>query len=171
MGQTHWMAESSLRDVMSRFATGVTVLTAGGEHGHGMTANAFTSVSLEPPLVLACVAHSARIHESIRRAGGFGVSMLAADQQMTARYFANKQRPIGLAQFDAIDCEFGPHTGAPLLNGALAWLECELAELYPGGDHSIFLGRVLSASRGPDRQALLFYAGGFHHLLPPAKSA
>lgn len=166
------MVEGPLRDVMSQFATGITVLTAGGTCGHGMTANAFTSVSLEPPLVLCCVARPARFHESVLCAGSFGVSFLAADQEPVARYFADRRRPHGPVQFEAVDCVPGPRTGAPLISGALAWLECRLAKVYDGGDHSIFLGKVLSASRGPDRQALLFYGGGYHQVVPPtAKSA
>jgi flavin reductase (DIM6/NTAB) family NADH-FMN oxidoreductase RutF len=163
---------ASLREVMSQFATGITVITAGGERGHGMTANAFTSVSLEPPLVLTCVDRNARIHEAILCERSFGVSVLGADQEELARYFANRGRPQGMAQFDLVDCVLGSNTGAPLMSGALAWLECELTEVYHGGDHSIFLGKVLSASRGAGRQALLFFGGGFHQVAPPeARSA
>lgn len=166
------MVESPLRDVMSQFATGVTVLTAAGSCGHAMTANSFTSVSLDPPMVLCCVARPARFHESVLCSRTFGVSMLAADQQDLARYFADKRRPHGPAQFEAVDWVPGPRTGAPLLVGALAWVECSVVQVHDGGDHSIFLGRVLSSSRGPDRQALLFYGGGYHQVTPPAaKSA
>ena len=165
------MVESSLRDVMSQFATGITVLTAGGRHGHGMTANAFTSVSVDPPLALCCVARSARLHTAVLDTRSFGVSMLAADQRELARYFADKKRPDGPAQFDSVDWVAGPNTGVPLLAGSLAWLECELDQVYDGGDHSIFLGRVLSSSRGPDRHALLFYGGGYHQVMPPTRSA
>lgn len=164
--------EVALRDVMSQFATGITVITAGGENGHGMTANAFTSVSLEPPLVLCCVARNARIHEGILLARSFGVSVLGADQEGVARYFADRRRPAGQAQFDAVEHELGSRTGAPLMSGSLAWLECELVRVYHGGDHSIFLGKVLSASRGSGQQALLYFSGGFHQVQPPpAKSA
>jgi flavin reductase (DIM6/NTAB) family NADH-FMN oxidoreductase RutF len=168
------MVSASLREVMSQFATGVTVLTAGGERGHGMTANAFSSVSLDPPLALCCVARPARIHEAILSTRSFGVSLLAADQQNVARYFADRTRPEGMAQFDAVDWVPGPQTGTPLIVGALAWLECGLREVYHGGDHSIFLGTVLTSSRGTDRNALLFFAGAYHQLVPaprPAKSA
>lgn len=164
--------EIALRDVMSQFASGITVITAGGEHAHGMTANAFTSVSLDPPLVLCCVARNARIHEAILRARNFGVSVLGADQEDLARYFADRLRPHGPAQFDVIDCLPGPNTGAPLLSGSLAWLECELIRVHHGGDHSIFLGKVLAASRGSGRHALLYFGGGFHQVnSPEAKSA
>lgn len=161
----------TLREVMSRFATGITVLTAGGQLGCGMTANSFTSVSLDPPLVLACVAARARIHDAIMNVRSFGVSVLADDQEPVARYFANRDRPTGPAQFDRVDWVPGRRTGAPLLSGALAWLECELSEVHEGGDHAIFLGRVVEAGRAGTGHALLFYSGGFHRIVPPAKSA
>jgi flavin reductase (DIM6/NTAB) family NADH-FMN oxidoreductase RutF len=161
---------------MGHFATGVTVLTTAGENGHGMTANAFTSVSLEPPMVLCCVAFTARMHEAVVAAGGYAVSVLSSEQRDQAKYFADKKRPGGAEQFDAVDWVPGPATGAPLLSGALAWLECELAETYAGGDHSIFLGRVLAAGSGAAEQPLVFYQGRFHEppgsvALPPARSA
>ena len=159
---------TSLRDVMSQFATGITVLTVGGERWHGMTANAFSSVSIEPPLVLCCVARGAAMHEAIASTGFFAVSMLSADQEDVARHFADRRRPSGLAQFDRVEWLRGPRTGAPLLAGSLAWLECELTELYQGGDHSIFLGTVVSAGRGSGGQALLFFDGDYH-VVPDAR--
>ncbi|MFD1152537.1 flavin reductase family protein [Saccharothrix hoggarensis] len=153
-------ARAGLREVMSRFATGITVLTAGGEHAHGMTANSFTSVSLEPPLVLCCVSRVARMHSAIVEAGSYAVSVLGADQRDVARHFADWRRPGGLAQFDAVDWTPGPRTGAPLLGGALAWLECALDSVHVGGDHSIFVGRVL-ASSGTGGDPLLFYGGDY----------
>lgn len=155
-----------LRQVMGRFATGVTVLTAAGDRCHGMTANAFTSVSLDPPLVLCCVAHTARMHEAITAERFFAVSVLSAGQEDQARYFADRTRPAGPAQFDAVDWLPGPRTGAPLLSGALAWLECEVAEVHQGGDHSVFLGRVLSSTRGSEGPALVFFNGGFQQTAP-----
>lgn len=154
----------SLREAMAQFATGITVVTVAGDSCHGMTANAFTSVSLTPPLVLCCVKRATRMHESITSAGSFAVSMLGADQEHLARYFADWRRPSGLAQFDSVPWVPGPHTGAPLLTGSLAWLECELTEAYDGGDHSIFLGRVLNACRAPEQKALVFYCGTFHRV-------
>ncbi|OLF10353.1 flavin reductase [Actinophytocola xanthii] len=164
-------AKLALRDVMSHFATGITVLTARGERAHGMTANAFTSVSLDPPMVLCCVARTARMHEAILGARNFGVSVLCAEQESVARYFASRERPAGMAQFERVDWFPGRHTGVPLLVGSLAWLECDLTEVYEGGDHSIFLGTVRGAGRGGG-QALLFLGGGFHrHGHPTARSA
>ena len=156
---------ATLREAMGQFPTGITVLTAAGDDWHGMTANAFTSVSLDPPLVLCCVSRTARMHAAIASAGSFAVSMLGADQEGLARYFADKRRPGGAEQFDAVPWVPGPHTGAPLLSGSLAWLECKLTEAHDGGDHSIFLGQVLSASRIPDRGALVFYRGAFRQVI------
>lgn len=162
-------ARTALRQVMARFATGVTVLTTGGAHCHGMTANSFTSVSLDPPLVLCCVARDARMHHAIRTERRFAVSVLAAGQRQVARHFASRSRPHGPAQFDAVAWLPGPLTGAPLLSGALAWLECGLAAVYDGGDHSVFLGRVLGSARGTEKEALLFFDSGFHRLEPGAE--
>ena len=161
---------TTLRDVMSKFATGITVLTAAGEHCHGMTANAFSSVSLDPPMVLCCIARTAQMHEAILRSRHFGVSVLSGDQERVARYFASRDRPLGIAQFEGIEWFPGRRSGAPLISGSLAWLECELAEVYHGGDHSIFLGTVLEAFQRPG-EALLFFGGGFHQGLPSPRSA
>lgn len=163
--------QADLRGVMGQFATGVTVLTAGGENGHGMTANAFTSLSLDPPLVLCCVARAARMHAAVLATGSFGVSILAADQTDVARHFADWRRPAGAAQFEPVDVREGRRTGAPLLNGALAWIECELATVHDGGDHSIFVGRVLACGRGPAGAALSFFGGGYHHIDQPGRAA
>ncbi|MCZ7373497.1 flavin reductase family protein [Micromonospora sp. WMMC250] len=152
---------TSMRDVMAQFATGVVLLSVGGEHVHGMTANAFTSVSLRPPQVLCCVSHTAVMHAAITAAGLFGVSVMGADQADLARYFADKSRPLGAAQFEGVSWRAGEHSGAPLLAGALAWLECEIVQSYDGGDHSIIVGSVLAAGRGPDHPGLLFFDGGF----------
>lgn len=160
-----------LRAVMGQFATGVTVLTAGGEGAHGMTANAFSSVSLTPPMVLCCVGRAARIHRAIIDANAFAVSILAAGQGDIARYFADRRRPDGMAQFAAVDTELGARTGSPVLTGALAWIECSLAEVYEGGDHSIFLGQVLACGRGTGTGALSFFGGGYHRLDPTGRPA
>ncbi|AUS82055.1 flavin reductase [Actinoalloteichus sp. AHMU CJ021] len=149
---------------MSWFATGVVVLTVTGERVHGMTANAVSSVSLRPPLVLCCVGRSATMHDAITAASGFAVSVLAADQEDTARYFADRNRPRGAAQFDTVACEPGPRTGAPLLAGALAWLECELTTSVTAGDHTVFLGEVVTARRGRGDRALTFFGGGYRAL-------
>ncbi|MFJ3338662.1 flavin reductase family protein [Streptomyces sp. NPDC086766] len=158
----------ALRGVLGSFATGITVLTAGRELPRGMTANSFTSVSLDPPLVLVCVLRTAALHDVVLEEKAFAVSVLSAEQEPIARRFADRGRPRGAREFEAVDTRPGRRTGAPILSGALAWLECGLEAVYDGGDHSILLGAVLDADRGPGADSLLFYRGGFHRLAPSA---
>jgi flavin reductase (DIM6/NTAB) family NADH-FMN oxidoreductase RutF len=155
-------ASESLRGVMRWFATGITVLTTAGPRCHGMTANSFASVSLNPPLVLCCVSNDALMNEAIMSSGRFAVSILGADQEHLARYFTDHRRPRGRAQFDAVDWEPGSVTGAPILGGALAWLECSLHETLVAGDHSVFVGKVLASAQGDGDRALLFYGARYH---------
>jgi flavin reductase (DIM6/NTAB) family NADH-FMN oxidoreductase RutF len=157
----------ALRAAFGTFATGVTVFTVGGAAARGMTANSFTSVSLEPPLVLACVNQEASMHASVLAEQRFAVSVLAARQEPIARHFARTGRAAGPGQFDGIEWVPGPYTGAPLITGALAWFECLLWRSYDGGDHSIVVGRLLSAIQsngGVDDGALLFHDGCFRRL-------
>lgn len=147
----------TLRAVLGQFATGVTVLTAGREVPQGMTANSFTSVSLDPPLVLVCVSRTATVHGTILAEGRFAVSILSAAQQDVARHFADHHRPRGRRGFDGVDTFSGRFTGVPLISGALAWLECSLAAEYDGGDHSIFLGSVFDLFRGTPGEPLLYH--------------
>ncbi|WP_328916107.1 MULTISPECIES: flavin reductase family protein [unclassified Streptomyces] len=157
----HTAGRDSLRTVLGRFATGVTVLTAGREAPRGMTANSFTSVSLDPPLVLVCVARTASAHGMILAEGRFAVSILSAEQAHLARHFADHRRAGGRGEFDTVDTFGGRVTGAPLISGALAWLECAVAAVYDGGDHSIVLGSVLDLSCGAADEPLLYFRGGF----------
>jgi flavin reductase (DIM6/NTAB) family NADH-FMN oxidoreductase RutF len=153
-----------LRHCFGTFATGVTVITVGGALPHGMTANSFTSVSLDPPLILVCVGHEAHMHGALMRTERFAVSVLASDQEATARHFASQGRQPGTAQFDAVDWLPGQASGAPLLAGAAAHFECELWRTYEGGDHTIFLGRLLTLARRADAEVLLFLNGRFGRL-------
>ena len=157
-----------LRAVFGRFATGVTIVTAGRTDPHGMTANSFASVSLTPPLVLVCVRREAAMHDVILDHEAYAVSVLSGRQGQLARHFANRARPRGALEFAPAESTPGRRTGAPILAGALAWFECRLAAVYDGGDHSIFLGEVLDLGRAvPDADdALLFYGGGFRELAP-----
>ncbi|GAA0565915.1 flavin reductase family protein [Actinomadura livida] len=149
------------RTVLGAFATGVTVVTVGGARPHGMTANAFASVSLDPPLVLVCIDRKAIMHEVMAAAEYFAVSVLAASQEGVARHFADDWRPQGRAQFESVDWSPGEVSGAPLIRGAAAWLECALWRSYDGGDHTIVLGRSLAMGRRADEDALLFHGGRF----------
>jgi flavin reductase (DIM6/NTAB) family NADH-FMN oxidoreductase RutF len=151
-----------LREVLRGFATGVTVIAAGRDVPEGMTANAFTSVSLSPPLVLVCVNRAATIHRAVLECGAFAVSVLSGQQEHLARHFADHSRPRGRPAFDVVGWSPGPSTGAPVIHGALAWLECDLAARYDGGDHSIFVGSVRGSERGTARDALLYFGGTFH---------
>jgi flavin reductase len=153
-----------LRRILGTFATGVTVVTVGGAYPHGMTANAFTSVSLRPPLVLVCINHDARMHQALAHSDTFALSVLATHQDGIARYFSDEQRPEGLAQFASVTWSRGVATGAPLIDGALAWFECLRHEVHRGGDHSIFVGRLVSVQRRDGGQPLVFYDGQFDHL-------
>ncbi|PZV92799.1 NADH-FMN oxidoreductase RutF, flavin reductase (DIM6/NTAB) family [Micromonospora phaseoli] len=155
----HLATGRELRRVFGTFATGVAVLTVGGEHPHGMTANSFASVSLDPPLVLVCVGRSTVMHACLAEASGFGVSVLAAGHAGIARYFADSRRPVGPEEFSGIRTVPGARTGVPLIAGALAWFECEPWRRYDGGDHTIVVGRLLSAARVAAGAALLFHDG------------
>ncbi|MEV5606271.1 flavin reductase family protein [Streptomyces sp. NPDC052299] len=154
-----------LRRAFGAFATGVTVVTVGGDDCRGMTANSFTAVSLTPPLLLICVDKDAFMHRSLSHSETFSISVLSADQEAVARHFADHSRPAGPDQFRTVDWVPGPATGTPMIAGSLAHFECAKEELYDGGDHTIFVGRVLAADRMPSiEDPLLFHGGQFRHL-------
>lgn len=156
---------AAFRRAVGRFATGVTVVTTRHRGiDHAMTANAFTSVSLEPLLVLVCVELEARFHDAIVDSGTWGVSVLEESARPTAEWFAERGRPLH-GQLDRHPHHPGPRTGAPLLDAALATLECATRAVYPGGDHSIVLGKVLDvALPRPEARPLLYYRGAWRHL-------
>jgi flavin reductase (DIM6/NTAB) family NADH-FMN oxidoreductase RutF len=153
-----------LRRAFGTFATGVTVVTVGGDTPHGMTANSFTTVSLDPPLALVCVRRDAILHSLLPITKSFGVSVLSAQQEPVAKYFADRRRPLGADQFDAVDWTPGRYTGAPLIDGALAQFECELNCAYDGGDHTIFVGELLSLERSASDDVLVFFNGKFRQI-------
>jgi flavin reductase (DIM6/NTAB) family NADH-FMN oxidoreductase RutF len=148
--------EDLFRRTVGHFASGVTVVTTRvGELDHAMTASAFTSVSLDPLLVLVCVDTEARFRDAVLEAGFWGVSVLAATDRRAADWFATKGRPL-VGQLDAFPHHTGV-TGAPLLDAAIAWLECRTEAVYDGGDHDIVLGRVVRAAEGARDDAALLY--------------
>ncbi|MFI7639285.1 flavin reductase family protein [Nonomuraea sp. NPDC049400] len=151
----------ALRTAFGAFATGVTVVTTGGAVPHAMTANSFTSVSLSPPLLLVCVAKSAMMHRRLAESSFFGVSVLAGHQEAAARHFADRYRALGAAQFAQVDVELGELTRVPLIADAAVSFECDLWRAYDGGDHTIFLGKVLSMRQRPGSDGLLVYRGRF----------
>ncbi|MFF5207187.1 flavin reductase family protein [Streptosporangium sp. NPDC000396] len=156
----------SLRRAFGTFATGVTVVTTGGPIPHAMTANSFTSVSLDPPLVLVCVDRGAVMHRCLTSTGFFGVSVLASHQEAAAMHFADRWRTLGAAQFEPVDWLPGRVTGVPLLDRTLASFECELWRAYDGGDHTIFIGKVLSLHQQTDLDPMLVYKGKFRQITP-----
>ena len=143
-----------LKAAFGSFATGMTVVTARLDGSlHGMTANAFSAVSLDPPLVLVCVDKSARMHEFIGRSGAFAVNILSSDQEHLARHFARRGRPLA-GEFARVAYTVG-RTGCPLLSGVVAYVECVLHHAWDGGDHTIYVGAVQATDACPDRQPLL----------------
>ena len=154
---------SDFRSALGAFATGVTVITTRSEdHDYGMTANAFSSVSLDPPLVLVCAKSGAEGSEYIERNGVFAVNILAADQEPLSRYFSSKDRPRGRDAFKDV-AHTTVVTGSPILDGVVAYLDCRLHESRTAGDHEIFSGEVVALVTF-DREPLLF-AGGTYALV------
>lgn len=152
----------ALRGAMRRFPTGVTVVTSGQEErAEGMTANAVVSVSLDPLLFLVSVHKDARLNPRIREEGYFAVNVLAADQEGLSRLFASPERSSGLPAIHSLGGGYGS-TGAPLAAGALAVIECELEAIHPGGDHDLFVGRVVAVRMGDTRKdPLIYHEGGY----------
>lgn len=146
------------RDVIGRFATGVTVVTASGPGGPaGMTTNAVASLSLEPLLLLVCFDRASRTLPVVRQTRRFAVNVLAADQAPLAVVFASKRVPA--EKFDAV-AHREAH-GVPVLDGAAAWVACELRELVDGGDHEIAIGAVLDCSHDPGAAPLVWVRGAW----------
>ena len=153
--------QAEFRKALGSFATGVTVITVDYEgEVHGMTANAFSSVSLDPPMVLVCVDHRARTHAQLHARKRFGVNVLAENQQTISEYYARPAQDHRHAEQEA-----GAHFdrtahGTPVLNGALAYLECRLHTAQDAGDHTIFIAEVEEVVvRGGD--PLLYYRGEY----------
>lgn len=151
---------NELRRVMGHFATGVTVITTRSEDGKpfGLTANAFSSVSLDPPLLLVCVDKKAESYPYFEQSKVFTVNILSDDQEALSRRFAVS----GGAKFDGVAYHMGAN-GAPILEGSLAYMECTLYASCEGGDHTIYLGEVQQAET-VERKPLLFYRGGYREL-------
>jgi flavin reductase (DIM6/NTAB) family NADH-FMN oxidoreductase RutF len=146
------------REIMGHFATGVTIVTARSRNGEavGLTVNAFTSVSLEPLLVLVCVHREASTHDPLLEAGYFMVNVLDRTQEEMATRFSE---PEVQDRFRGLETMDGP-MGSPILLGSMAWLECRVKEVVPGGDHSIILGEVLEGE-ALGGEPLIFLRGRF----------
>jgi flavin reductase len=147
-----------LRAVLRRQPTGIAVVTVDSAGGRlGLTVGTLVSLSLAPPLVGVAIARQAALHELLREAGGFGVSLLAAGQEALAQHFARGVPPIALWQGIAVR----EGERAPLLEGAVGWLECSIAAEHETGDHTFFVGAVERAEPGGDAPALVRAAGEY----------
>ncbi len=156
-----------IRDLMARFATGVSVVAA--RHGPllaGMTANAIASISIDPPLMMASIGKRAETHRAIVGSHAFAISVLADDQQGLAECFARPTTAEKLTGFCGASWEEA-ETGSPVLDGALAFFDCRLTERHDGGDHTLFLGEIVAAGFREDAEPLLWYASGYHRLEAP----
>jgi len=152
---------TELRKAMGAFATGVTIITVDldGEV-HGMTANAFTSVSLDPMLVLVCVDHTTRTHAHLHEKKRFGINVLCEDQRAISDYYARSERVHERAEAEAGARFDRTSHGTPILHGALAYLECRLQSAEQAGDHSIFIAEVEDVVVGTGNP-LLFFRGKY----------
>jgi len=151
----------TLRDALGCFATGITVVTAVGpdEHPVGLTANSFTSVSLDPPLLLVCIANSAGSAATLRQAQSFGLNVLQIGQQPVSQRFAGK----GEDRFAGTEWIPG-ETGVPILARSLSAFECRRHAVHEGGDHFILVGQVVRAQFEPRRDPLLYFRGKYRRL-------
>jgi flavin reductase (DIM6/NTAB) family NADH-FMN oxidoreductase RutF len=153
----------ALRAVMRHWTTGVTVLTTrDGAQVHGMTVNAFTSVSLEPPLVLACIERVVRTHALVDSSRVFAISFLREGQEHISNRFAGRQTDVsdrfeGLSTFTAI-------TGSPILADNLGYLDCVVTTAYEAGSHTIFLAEVVDAKVQNSQKPLVYFDRNYHIL-------
>lgn len=149
-----------------RFASGVTVVTSslGGEV-HGITASSFCSLSLDPLLVTVAVHEQSRLVTMVESAGCFGISVLASSQRELSRHFAVADRPASAGGFDVAE-SYVATTGAPIIAGCIAYFDCRLHSIVPGGDHRILVGEVVAAGES-DGEPLLYFEGQYHGLELP----
>jgi len=152
----------AFRQVLGSFPSGVTVVATRTETGlHAMTASSFTSVSMDPPLVLVCVAHKAHFHAHLELGRPFSVSILGAEQASLSNHFAGFGTPdVPVVWNEA----FG---ATPVLEGAVGWLDCVTHALHDGGDHTILVGRV-ERLHGTGAGPLAYLSGKYPTLVPPA---
>jgi flavin reductase (DIM6/NTAB) family NADH-FMN oxidoreductase RutF len=149
------------RQVIGSFATGVAIVTCNGPDGPaGMTTNAIASLSLEPLLLLVCFDNRSRTLDAVREAGRFAVNVLRAGQEELAGVFASKR--VAREKFEAVT-HMDAH-GVPVLDGALAWLACDLRELHPAGDHTIGIGAVTQLDADPEGEPLVWFRGAYRPL-------
>lgn len=155
--------QKAFRNALGAYATGITVITASSEKGHpvGLTANSFTSVSLDPPLVLWCLANSAESYNDFVKADYFSVHVLHKAQQSVSEIFATRNGK----KFDEVPWKKGDE-GTPVLNEFLECFHCRKEQLYEGGDHVILLGEVVRLETRNEDAPLLYHQGQYNFLAP-----
>ncbi len=158
--------EREFRDTLGRFATGVTVVTTGTEPNFvGMTAQSFSSLSLDPPLVLVCVDKKASVLPLLKETAAFTVNVLADSDMDVSNFFASSKRPPPPHQFDDAPHTLGA-TGQPRLASATTVFDCRLHEVLEGGDHEIIVGRVEAFEQQSDASPIIFFGGAYRSLAP-----
>ena len=149
---------AKFRQVLGHFATGVTVITAvDGGAPVGLAVGSFASLSLDPPLVLFCPGNQSSSWPKIRAAGSFCANILASDQEHVCRIFATKEPD----KFASIGWSRTVSTGSPRIDGVLAWIDCTIEDILPGGDHEIVVGRVQDLDARDAHGPLVFFRGGY----------
>jgi 3-hydroxy-9,10-secoandrosta-1,3,5(10)-triene-9,17-dione monooxygenase reductase component len=149
---------AKFRQVLGHFATGVTVITALNDDAPvGLAVGSFASLSLDPPLVLFCPGNQSASWPKIRAAGSFCANILSSDQEHVCRVFASKETD----KFASIGWSRTPGTGSPRIDGVLAWIDCTIEEVLPGGDHEIVVGRVRDLDARDAHGPLVFFRGGY----------
>ena len=151
------VSQAEFRKCMSRFATGVTVVTTLDDDGnvHGMSANSFSSVCLDPPLLLICVAHTSHTHTYVERRGCFGVNILSSEQEDIGEYFAKppeERRGEATYNYSITD-----GCGVPALKGVLAFFGCQVVTGYEHGDHTVYISEVKESRHSESGQPLLYF--------------
>ncbi|KAA9021031.1 flavin reductase family protein [Niallia endozanthoxylica] len=152
------MDDCQFRTAMGKFATGVTVIATEvhGEGTHGMTANAFMSVSLDPKLVVISIGEKAKILNKIKESKTFTVNILSAEQQEVSMIFAGQKKDVEV-EFDRLD-------GKPVIPGAVTQIACEVSAEYVEGDHTLFIGKVTDITIDDEAEPLIFYSGKYRSL-------
>ena len=147
---------------MSKFATGVTVVTSVDDEGvpHSMTANSFTSVCLEPPIVLVCVAHGTHTHGYVEARGGFGINILMEEQEDLGAYFARRPEDrTGVVDYNYTMTE----SGIPILDKSMVFMGCTVVGAHVYGDHTVYFGEVQELVQQDDGDPLMFYQSRWYH--------
>ena len=162
--------DREFRSALGMFPSGVTVITTGTAPNFvGMTAQSFSSLSLDPPLVLVCVDKGASVLPLLKETGAYSVSILPDTAMDTSNYFASSKRPAPPHQFDEHEHTLGA-TGQPRLVQATMVFDCTIHSVLAGGDHEIIVGEVQAFEKLSDEEPILFYGGSYRKLAPPDPS-